>query len=150
MKSGTVMALDFGAKRIGVAVGESSRGIAHPLAAITYEDNARRLQALGALIAEWQPVELVLGIPQQKGDPEHPLAQRIRRFARRIQTQFNMPVELVDEHLTSWSASRRLSEAGIAAKQQRQHIDAMAACAILETWFEMRKRGAILPSAGME
>jgi len=150
LTSGTVIALDFGAKRIGVAVGESSLGIAHPLSAITVEDNTRRLQAIGALIAEWHPVQVVVGIPQHEGDQVHPLAQRIHRFVRRMRAQYDVPVSLVDERLTSWAASRRLSNAGIAAKQQREHIDAMAACAILETWFEIQQPGATLPRTEMQ
>ena len=142
MKSGTVIALDFGVKRIGVAVGDAALGIAHPLESIAHDDNARRLQALGALIAEWQPVRLILGIPARDDDAPHPLAQRIQRFARRLQARFAVPVELIDERLTSWSASRQLSEAGISARNQRPHIDAMAACAILQTWFETQRPGS--------
>ena len=144
MDTGTVVAFDFGAKRIGVAVGDRTRCIAHPLQTIDFEDNARRMDAIAALIAEWQPACLVVGIPTSNGPQPHPLAARIRRFARRLQSPFGLPVDLVDEHLSSWSASRTLSQAGLRADKQKPRIDAMAACVILETWFEDKQPGETL------
>lgn len=147
MSSGTVIAFDFGLQRIGVAVGELSRGIAHPLAAIAFADNTRRLEAVDALVREWQPVRFVLGMPRRDSTGEHPLQPPIARFARRLQARFGIAVETIDEDLSSWAASRTLSEAGVRAKDQKRMLDSMAACAILTTWFESRAPGATLPTA---
>jgi len=144
VESGTVVAFDFGAKRIGVAVGDLTRSIAHPLQAIDFEDNARRMDTIAALVAEWKPVRLIVGIPVSDGPQAHPLAARIHRFARRLRSRFGLPVEMVDEHLSSWAASRKLSHSGVRARDQKRRIDAMAACAILETWFEDRYPGSTL------
>ncbi|MCC6533962.1 MAG: Holliday junction resolvase RuvX [Burkholderiales bacterium] len=130
---GSVLAFDFGARRIGVAIGDTELRIAHPLEVIAYEDNRRRFDAIAALIAEWRPGALLVGRPGD--DPAHPLAAAIARFARRLHASFGLPVHLVDESLSSWVAGRRLSEAGIAARDQGTRLDAMAACVILETWF---------------
>lgn len=138
MTSGTVIAFDFGLQRIGVAVGELSHEIAHPLAAVAFADNARRLEAIEALVREWQPVRFVLGVPRRDGPGEHPLQAPIARFARRLKARFGIEVDMVDEALSSWSASRTLSEAGVRAKDQKRMLDSMAACAILATWFETR------------
>jgi putative Holliday junction resolvase len=140
-----VLAFDFGAKRIGVAVGELALGIAHPLATISFEDNHRRVEAIAKLIDEWRPSCLVVGMPATETSDAHPLCARIRRFARRLEGRFGLPVELIDETLSSWSASRKLSGIGVAAKSQKQLLDAMAACAILETWFEHKRPGTTLP-----
>ena len=145
-QSGTVLAFDFGTKRVGVAVGDLARGIAHPLSTIAFEDNRRRLDAIGALIAEWQPVRLVVGSPSCGLRDNHPLDAHIGRFIRRLHARFSIKVEVIDEGLSSWAASRRLSQVGLPSKSQKHIIDSMAACVILETWFEARRPGVTLPN----
>ena len=140
--SGPVFAFDFGAKRIGVAIGDLGIGIAHPLTQIAFEDNRRRFEAIAQLVAEWQPVQLVVGTPADEAAARHPLATQIRRFVQRLRSRFGLPVDLVDEHLSSWQASRTLSRAGVPARRQKPHVDRLAACVILESWFEARRRQA--------
>lgn len=142
----TVLAFDFGLRRIGVAVGSSRLRIAHPLATISAEDNRSRFQAIAALVAEWQPARFVVGRPASRPGERHPLAPALERFARRLQARFGIPVEFVDETLSSWDASRRLSAGGTPAREQRGRLDAMAACVILESWFERRPT---LPRSGL-
>lgn len=144
---GTVLAFDFGTRRIGVAVGDMRLGIAHPLATIAAEDNRRRFEAIARLVDEWQPVRFVLGHPASRGAEPHPLAPALQRFERRLAARFGVPVERVDETLSSWDASRRLSAAGRPARSQKPQLDAMAACVILESWFECSRTPA---SAGRE
>jgi len=90
--SGTVLAFDFGAKRIGVAVGDLTRGIAHPLSTIAFEDNRRRMDAIAALVAEWRPARLIVGVPGGERADAHPLRARIGRFVRRLQARFGIKV----------------------------------------------------------
>ena len=140
--SGSILAFDFGAKRIGVAVGDLALGIAHPLEQIAVEDNRRRLEAIARLVQEWQPVRFVVGMPRAGASGDHAVAIQARRFAQRLQSRFALPVDLVDEHLTSWESSRRLSRAGVRADSQKQYVDQLAACIILDSWFETRGREA--------
>lgn len=140
VRSGTVLAFDFGTRRIGVAMGALELAMAHPLAPIQYEDNQRRFAAIAALVKDWQPVRFIVGCPGVSDDTPHPLAPAIQRFARRLRARFALPVDLVEEALSSWAASRRLSEAGIPAREQKQRIDSMAACVILESWFATADR----------
>lgn len=140
-----MLAFDFGDKRIGVAVGEIERGIAHPLTTIRFEDNRRRLDSIACMIEEWHPTCLIIGVPAFESGEKHPMAAKIRRFAQRLKARFVLPIELIDETLSSWDASRELSRAGIAVRKQKDVLDAMAACAILETWFEQKQPGATLP-----
>lgn len=135
-RAGAVLAFDFGAKRIGVAVGDTALRIAHPLATIAAEDNRRRLEAIARLVDEWHPVRFVLGCPASRGAAPHALLPALARFERRLAARFGLPVERVDESLSSWHASRRLSAAGRPAHRQKSHLDAMAACVILEDWLE--------------
>jgi putative Holliday junction resolvase len=140
-ESGPVFAFDFGAKRIGVAVGDCAIGIAHPLQQIAFEDNRRRFAAIAKLVDEWRPVRFVVGIPGSDTAADHAMATQARRFARRLQSRFALPVDLVDEHLTSWEASRALSRTGTRAREQKPHLDQLAACLILESWFEAKRSG---------
>jgi putative Holliday junction resolvase len=133
--AGSILAFDFGAKRIGVAVGDTAIRIAHPLQQIAFEDNRRRLEAVSRLVDEWRPTRLVVGVPGAGSDSDHPLARAARRFAQRLSARFDRPVDLIDEELSSWEASRKLTAAGVPARAQKPLLDSQAACEILERWF---------------
>lgn len=140
-RSGTVLAFDFGEKRIGVAVGELSAGIAHPLTTIGADDNRSRFAAIAALIAEWRPAELVVGVPMHEDGRVHSVGRLARRFARRLEGRFGIATRLIDERLTSHVAEARLREAGAARRKLKQAIDAAAAQVILEAYFAARCDG---------
>jgi putative Holliday junction resolvase len=92
---------------------------------------------IAALVEEWRPARFVVGFPAAA--EEHALTAPIARFARRLQARFGLPIERVDETLSSWDASRRLSTSGTPALKQKERLDAAAACIILETWFQQRE-----------
>lgn len=140
----TVIGFDFGARRIGVAVGDTAVGIAHPLEAIAVEDNRRRFERIAAIIEEWRPARLVLGFPAGGRDPSHPLLPALLRFERRLRARFGLPVERVDETLSSWDASRRLSMRGVRASAQKARLDAEAAGLILQDWLDRHAAGGAL------
>ena len=136
MLEGTVMAFDFGEKRIGVAIGELLLTQAHPLMVIRAESKAERLKAIDALIQEWQPKQLVVGLPTHADGTPHAMTERCRRFAARLAEHFFLPVALADERLTSLDAESRLRETGRNAKTMKPLVDAVAAQLILQTWFD--------------
>ncbi len=140
MPSGTVLALDFGEQRIGVAVGEQQIAIAHPLTTINAGQSRARFAAIAALIAEWQPGRLVVGLPLHMDDTEHALTARVRRFARQLEGRFRLPVTLVDERMTTREATRLLHEAGLDARRQKPVRDQVAAQRILESYFSGEAR----------
>jgi putative Holliday junction resolvase len=123
--SRTVLAFDFGLKRIGVAVGEPELGTAHPLPAIA----APGFDRIGKLVAEWRPAQFVVGLPVA-ANGEHPLARRVERFARQLEGRYHLPVARVDERFSSVEAESRLR--GI----KRKAIDSVAAQLILEQYFD--------------
>lgn len=135
---GTILGFDFGLARIGVAVGETELGMAQPLSVITAGDDDARFAAIGKLVAEWQPAALVVGLPTHSDGTEHDMTARCRRFANQLNGRFRLPVELVDERLTSLEADSMLREAGHGWKKRKQHLDAVAAQRILQTWFDTR------------
>ena len=136
MPEGTVLAFDFGEKRIGVATGETLLGSAHPLTVIHAESNDGRFAAIAALIAEWRPVQLVVGLPTHADGTPHDMTRLAQKFAERLQRRFQLPVAFADERLTSLDAERRLRETGRSSKSAKPRLDAVAAQLILQTWFE--------------
>ena len=132
----TLLAFDFGEARIGVAVGTTELGIPHPLETISFEDNERRFARIGELIAHWQPQRLVVGLPMHLNGEEHDMSRLARKFANRLNGRFNLPVDLVDESLSSAAASAALDEAGLRGRKQKPALDQVAAMQILQAWLD--------------
>jgi putative Holliday junction resolvase len=136
MPDGTVLAFDFGVKRIGVATGETLLGNAHPLTVIHAESNDDRMAAIGRLVDEWQPVQLVVGLPTHADGTPHEMTRLATKFGERLQRRFHLPVSYADERLTSVDAEARLRETGRNSRTAKPLLDAVAAQLILQTWFE--------------
>ena len=133
---GTIMAFDFGEKRIGVATGETILKTAHALATIDAEQNEVKFSQIGLLITEWRPSLLVVGLPTHMDGTPHTLTQLAKKFAQRLEGRFNLPVIMVDERLSSAEASQNLSDAGVKGRKQKAMIDAVAAQTILQSYFD--------------
>jgi len=133
--SGTLLAFDFGERRIGVAVGETATRIANPLGAIDEVANDARFRRIGALVEEWRPVGFVVGCPKHESGDPHEVAKLAEKFARRLQARYNLPVVLVDETLTSAAA-----ESGLRGNRTRAarkgDVDALAAMLILQSYLD--------------
>jgi len=140
--SGTLLAFDFGTKRIGIAVGNTVSSTARPLTTINDEKNDARFAAIAALLSEWQPTALVVGLPCNDDGTPHEMTALCRRFANRLKGRFNLPTLLVDERYTSAAASSVLDEEGIHGRKQKSLIDQYAAQQILQAYFDE-------PSAGI-
>ncbi|HEX8873558.1 MAG TPA: Holliday junction resolvase RuvX [Nitrosospira sp.] len=134
--AGTVLAFDFGLKRIGVAVGDLSLGLAHPLATVNNANTAKQLESISPLVREWQPVLLVVGLPTHADGTEHERTRQSRRFARRLEVRFGIKTILVDERHTSIDASTALREASIKGRKQKPVLDQVAAQLILQSYFD--------------
>lgn len=138
MPEGTVLAFDYGTKRVGVAVGEPALGTAHALPGIA-ASGEQLMASLAALVAEWKPVKLVVGVPVDTAGAAHEMTRRAERFARQLEARFRLPVARVDERYTSAEAESRLREATgarRAAKASRERaLDSLAARVILEQYL---------------
>jgi putative Holliday junction resolvase len=133
---GTLIAFDFGTKRIGIAVGNTLLRRANPLATIDDEKTDNRFARIEALLKEWQPSALVVGLPSNDDGTPHELTALCRRFANRLKGRFKLPTILVDERYTSLAASAQLNEEGIRGRQQKTLIDQYAAQQILQAYFD--------------
>jgi putative Holliday junction resolvase len=132
----TVLAFDFGEKFTGVAVGESGLGIAHPLVLITAEGKAVRMDEIAALVSEWKPGALVVGLPLSMDGAEHEMTRRCRRFARQLEARFRLPVRLVDERLSSAVAEEALRAAKKGGRKHKMHAHQVSAQIILQSYFD--------------
>jgi len=135
-ETGTVLAFDFGAKFTGVAVGESQLGMAHPLGLITAEGKMARMTEIAALVAEWKPSLFVVGLPLSMAGGEHELTRRCRRFARQLESRFNLPVRLVDERLSSAAAEEALRASGNGGRKHKLRAHQVSAQIILQSYLD--------------
>lgn len=133
---GTVLAFDFGERRIGVAVGEHLIKSANPLITIDSESNEVRFKRITELIQEWQPILLVVGLPLSLDGVETEMTQLCKKFARRLNGRFNLPVALIDERYSSAHASQLLNQTGIKGRAQKTMLDQVAAQTILQSYFD--------------
>jgi len=134
-----VLAFDYGSRRIGVAVGQTLTGTASPAGTIAAHDTGPDWQGLGERVRAWAPVRLVVGLPYNMDGSETTLTAACRTFGDELARRFGLPVEFVDERLTSAAAHDELREARRAGARsrrvRREDIDANAARLILETWL---------------
>jgi putative Holliday junction resolvase len=138
----TVLAFDYGTRRVGVAVGNTLVRVAHELATIDGERSDARFHAIEALVSEWQPQRFVVGLPVHADGAEHEMTARARRFARRLEGRFGVPVSLVDERYTTDEAKARMAAAGRGSRRDRGARDAVAAQVILQAYFDEHDRTA--------
>jgi putative Holliday junction resolvase len=132
---GTLIGFDFGSRRIGVAVGETSTRIASPLTAIEGEANDARFEAIGRIVKEWQPKGFVVGVPKHADGSEHAVARLAEKFARRLEARYGVPVAFVDETLTSADAEATLRTTRTRAGK-KSDVDALAASLILQSFLD--------------
>ncbi|MBY6071879.1 MULTISPECIES: Holliday junction resolvase RuvX [Marinobacter] len=131
-----VMAFDFGTRRIGVAVGQELLGSGQPVALIPARDGIPDWQQIESLLEEWRPDLVVVGLPLNMDDTENDMCARARKFGKRLHGRYHVPVEMVDERLTSFEAKGEVMAAGGSRDFGRHGVDDRAAVLILETFFQ--------------
>ena len=132
--SHTLLGFDYGTKRIGVAVGQDISRSVTPLTTLPSQNDKPDWDAISKLITEWQPDRLVVGLPLHLDGSVQPLTQKAQRFGNQLKGRYNLPVEMVDERLTSHEAEHELVSRG--GKTAKADIDALAAALILQSWLD--------------
>jgi putative Holliday junction resolvase len=131
-----LLAFDFGARRIGVAIGNTRLRTARSLTTIDEERSDARFAAIAALLAHWQPQQLVVGLPLHADGTAHETTARALRFARQLRGRFGLPVLMVDERHTTQIAKAELAAAGRGGREHRALRDAVAAQIILQAYLD--------------
>jgi putative Holliday junction resolvase len=134
-----ILAFDFGRRRIGVACGDSVSRTASPIGAIAAGPQGPQWSGIDALMRDWRPALMVVGLPYNADGSEGPAAAAARGFAAELGARYALPAELIDERYSSLDAGERLRgarESGLRKRRvSKTDVDAAAACVILERWF---------------
>lgn len=147
---GSILSLDYGKERIGLAIADAKAKMAQPLSTMERINRNEDMRRLREVVRENKVKQIVVGLPLKLDGTRGEMAEEAERFARRVQKQMGVPVELVDERLTSWEAERLLEEtqgrflhadkSHVGGKQKkapvRATVDAVAAAVILKEYLE--------------
>lgn len=135
--STTILAFDYGGRRIGVAVGQSVTGSASALGTVTNRAQGPDWPAIERLVADWRPARLVVGLPLKEDGSDGETGEAARRFGDAL-ARFGLPVEVIDERYSSLEARERLVDErrqGLRGRLRKEMIDATAAVVIAERWL---------------
>ncbi len=139
MSSMTVLGFDYGKARIGVAVANTLTGIATPQSTIAAREGVPDWEAISRCLQEWKPARLVVGMPRKLDGSDSAMQEPIEKFIRQLQGRYPLPVDVVNEQLSSREAEQRLKlarQAGRKRKVRKEEIDQVAAAIILESWMQ--------------
>jgi len=147
MYGGSVLAIDYGRERLGLAIAEAETLLPRPLGTIGRLNRNEDMRRLREVVREHHVREIVVGLPLRLDGTRGDMAEEAGRFARRLRKQFGLPVEMVDERLTSWEAERLLEEQsgrvlrvgkphGKKKQRERATVDSFAAAVILKEYLE--------------
>ncbi|MAD01688.1 Holliday junction resolvase RuvX [Pseudomonas abyssi] len=135
------MAFDYGTRQIGVAVGQTLTGSAEPLTNLRARDGVPDWEQVAKLIREWEPNVLVVGLPLNMDGSASDMSERAARFARRLNGRFQLPVETVDERLSTFEAKQHLKDQGRTPSGYREDpVDSLAAALLLQTWLSSQSK----------
>lgn len=137
---GSVLGLDFGSRRIGLAVSDPAGVFAFPAGTLERTQLAEDLAALGRLIAERGIERIVVGLPLHMSGRSGEQAEAARAFARALAEATKLPVDMLDERWSSREAERSLREAPGRRKRSRGSVDSVAATLLLRTYLERQRR----------
>lgn len=151
VRRGRRLAVDVGDARIGVASCDPDGVLATPVETVPGRDVPAAHRRLRRLVEEYEPIEVVMGLPRSLNGREGPAAAKVRDFARELARGIApVPVRLVDERMTTVSAAQGLRASGVKAKKGRSVIDQAAAVIILQNALESERASGSPPGEGVE
>ena len=148
--TGRILALDYGRARIGMALANAEAGLAQPLGTLDRINRNEDMRRLRELVREHGVRQIVVGLPLRLDGTRGDMAEEAARFGQRVHKQLGLPVEMVDERLTSWEAERLLEETqgrvihtASSKKRKKENakpgVDALAAALILKEYLDRRQ-----------
>ena len=129
----TLLGLDFGTQRIGIAVGQSITGTATALCTIKSRNGKPDCGRITELINHWRPDALVVGLPLHDDGSDSDISKAARRFTQQLQGRYRLPVHNMDERLSTHAAKQHMKQ-----QSSKQEVDAVAAMIILQNWLETK------------
>ncbi|MFD7244921.1 Holliday junction resolvase RuvX [Streptomyces massasporeus] len=151
MRRGRRLAIDVGDARIGVASCDPDGILATPVETVAGRDIPAAQRRLKQLVEEYEPLEVVVGLPRSLKGGEGPAAVKVRGFTQELARMISpVPVRLVDERMTTVTASQGLRASGVKSKKGRSVIDQAAAVVILQQALESERVSGKAPGEGVE
>lgn len=137
----TYLGFDFGNKKIGVAIGQTTTATASPLQTLRSPNQKIDWDAIGRLIEEWKPAGLVVGLSKQADGSDNLITPRMQKFCRQLHGRYQLPVYQIDEALSTFEAKQMLfDELGLRAAKLWEVQDQLAAQLILQSWLNTHSR----------
>jgi putative Holliday junction resolvase len=135
-----ILGIDYGRKRIGVAVSDAGAKIASPLTQIDAAERARAINAIAKIAAEYEAAEIVVGLPVSLNESLGPMAQEAAEFAAQLRTAVKIPVNTFDERFTTAEAARSLIDADLSRAKRKRKLDKVAAQIMLQSYLDSGKK----------
>jgi putative Holliday junction resolvase len=135
-----ILGLDYGSRRIGMAVSDSLGLTAQPLPALLREGDRKDIAAIGRLAAEAGVTSVVVGLPLLLNGDEGPQASRARAFGEKLSAELSLPVTMWDERLTTAQSERHLIESGVRRERRKEIRDSLSAMFLLQSFLDLRGR----------
>ncbi len=128
-----IIAFDYGEKKIGVAVGQTSTNTSSPLQIIFNKDNKTNWISISSLLDEWKPDLILLGKPLNMDGSESEIMKKVDKFYKELKSIYDADIEFVDERLTTFEAREILKD------EKHDNVDAHAAKILIDNWFDINK-----------
>ncbi|OGI08623.1 MAG: hypothetical protein A3I68_01085 [Candidatus Melainabacteria bacterium RIFCSPLOWO2_02_FULL_35_15] len=136
---GTILAIDYGLKRVGLAVSDPGRTFAFPCDVIENKNSDYLISQINNLILKKDVDLILIGMPYNQGSEKKSMESIVRDFINKLKKSTNIPVKTADERLSSFAANENLKEAGLSAKKSKKYIDSEAARLLLEEFIQVLK-----------
>ncbi|MET7640564.1 Holliday junction resolvase RuvX [Streptomyces sp. NPDC005438] len=150
-RRGRRLAVDVGDARVGVASCDPDGVLATPVETVPGRDVPAALRRLGQLVAEYEPLEVVVGLPRSLSGREGPAADKVRGFARQLARGIApVPVRLVDERMTTVTATQSMRASGVNTRKGRSRVDQAAAVVILQSALDAERTSGRPPGECVE
>ncbi len=131
-----IMGIDYGSKRIGVAISDPSCTMAHPLDTILVREDGSHMERLKAIVSDYDVSKIVVGLPYNMDGSTGDSANKVMQWSGELQTELGLPVELWDERLTTYEAHELLIHFKVKGQKRRQIVDKIAASIILKSYLD--------------
>jgi putative Holliday junction resolvase len=128
-----IIAFDYGEKKIGVAVGQTSTNTSSPLQIIFNKDNKTNWISISSLLDEWKPDLILLGKPLNMDGSESEIMKKVDKFYKELKSIYDTDIEFVDERLTTFEAREILKD------EKHDNVDAHAAKILIDNWFDINR-----------
>ena len=132
-----IIAFDYGEKKIGVAVGQTSTNTSSPLQIIFNKDNKTNWTSISSLLDEWKPDLILLGKPLNMDGSDSEIMKKVDKFYKELKSIYDTDIEFVDERLTTFEAREILKD------EKHDNVDAHAAKILIDNWFDINRDKSI-------